>query len=389
MEEQRKRRAPGIQIHVNAIRDINNQINTLTERVTEYKDKIETELQRTNEKSENSRIRTEVRSLDDAIRALKAKKTEHLEEKTKLSTEFNGLKEGISTEKRKINFSSLEELEKREKEINYKLMTSPVTSQQEREISALLCDIKKKRVDLQNLSTKESRLAFLNKRLGELSSIIRGLNGEIDENKKKIDALKTELQSLTEKGKTKNDVVVEHERKIEEFKKTKMELYEKRKREQAEIVKKEEAHEKYMQTMAEMQEQENQRKVVKSRIKKLEDERDVLLKEQAHLGSEKFDEIVRSLTNIVPGKNLSLPIALVQRLTSVGMPLPKDMKDIAKTIDGLKSAKEKFSKNAFQNVRNLEGRINSIDTKISEERKILDSMPEPEVKPRRDREFAY
>eukprot|EP00866_Antonospora_locustae_P002073 jgi/Antlo1/2073/2091 len=383
--EQRRRRAPGIQIHINAIKDINNQINSISERITEYKGKIDAELRRSTERAESTRIRTEIRNLDELIRSQKAKRGTYLDEKNILATEFNTLKEEIMGEKRRINFGSIDELEKKEKETNYKLMASKVSPQQEREISATLSEIKKKRIDLQNLGSKEARLNVLNTKIGELNELLKTTKNEIEENKKKIDVLKLDLQNLAEKGKNKSDIVVDYEKKIEEFKKTKNELYEKRKVEQNEIVKKEEAYDKYLKALAEVQEQENQRKIVKERIKRFDDDRNALLDEQTSYNPKKFDEIVEALKSIVgKDRDLTIPISLVKRLNEVGVRLPRDKKDVENIIEELAKLKSNFEKTAHSQLEKIEMRINELDMKIDNEKKILDGMPQTDIKLRKE-----
>ncbi|KAL0266068.1 UNVERIFIED_CONTAM: hypothetical protein PYX00_011785 [Menopon gallinae] len=383
--EQRRKRAPGIQVHISAIKDINNQINSLSERITEYKGKIDDELRRSSERAENTRIRVAIRELDESIRSLKAKRSTHLDEKSTLVAEFNGLKEEVSGEKRRINFGSLDELEKKEKEVNYKLMVSKVTPQQEREISATLSEIKKKRIDLQNLGSKESRLNVLNTRIGELNELLKTSKNEIDEKRKKIDSLKQDLQNLVEKGKNKSDVVVDYEKKIEEFKKTKNDLYERRKAEQNEIVKKEEAYDKYLKALAEVQEQESQRKAVKERIKRFDDDRNALLNEQTNYNPKKFDELAEALKCIVgKDKDLKIPISLVKRLNEVGVKLPRDKKDVENTIEALRRIKSDFEKTAYGHLEKIERRISELDIKIENEKRVLESMPQTDIKLRKE-----
>lgn len=383
--EQRRRRAPGIQVHINAIKDINNQINSISERISEYKGKIDAELRRSSERAENTRIRTAIRELDESIRSLKAKRGTYLDEKNTLVAEFNALKEEIVGEKRRISFGSIEELEKKEKEINYKLMVSKVTPLQEREISATLSEIKKKRIDLQNLGSKESKLNVLNTKIGELNELLKNTKNEMEENRKKIDALKLDLQNLAEKGKNKSDVVVDYEKKIEEFKKTKNELYEKRKAEQNEIVKKEEAYDKYLKALAEVQEQEAQRKIVKERIRRFDDDRNALLNEQTSYNPKKYDEIAEALRSIVGrDKDLTIPISLVKRLNEVGVRLPRDKKDVENTIGELAKLKTDFEKTAYGHLESIERRINELDIKIDNEKRILDAMPQTDIKLRKE-----
>ncbi|KCZ77603.1 hypothetical protein H311_01381 [Anncaliia algerae PRA109] len=378
--QEKKRRAPGIHMHIKAINDIKNEINKTFEKMNEYQEKLTEELKKSSEKAQVQTIKSQIKDLDIEIRSLIQERKTLLDEKQIVFNDYTVIKDTLTKEKKKISFSSMQDLEKKESEINFKLMTTKVTAQQEKEISSQLSEITKKKIEMQSLGSKESKLQMLGQRLRELKELINDLKSKITEKTRIVDDLNLQLKEISEKGKAKSPLVLDYEKKINDLKVIKDNLYEKKKKEQEEIVKKEELWQKQQEELQQLIEIENQKKVIKLRIKKLNEDRIALVSEQENFSPEKYDEIRTALINLPKNKEVSIPLALVQRLSSAGFIIPNSREEIDELIRKISSSKNDFIKLSDEKIKKISLQIEALDLKIEEEKKILAKMPETDIK---------
>lgn len=379
-QKERKKRCPGMFVHIQAIKEIKNEINKVVTKMGEYQEKLTEELKKSSEKSQVQILKSQIKDLELEIRSLMNEKKALSDEKSTVFQDLSAVRETLSSEKKKISFSSIQDLEKREEEINFKLMTHKVTAQQEREISNQLTEIKKKKIEMSGLGSKENKLQLLSQRAQELKEAVNDLKGKIQEKKISLEELNSQLKSLSEKGRVKPPLVLDYENKINDLKNQKDILYEKKKKEQEEITKKEELWEKHQEELQKIIEIENQKKAIKLKIKKYNEDRNTLVSEQENFNPEKYDEIRIALGNLPKSKNVCLPIPLIQRILKAGFSIPKSQEDINSLISVISSSKKDFVKLSDEKIQKIEEKIAALDLKINEEKKVLDEMPETDFK---------
>ncbi|RVD90621.1 hypothetical protein TUBRATIS_29560 [Tubulinosema ratisbonensis] len=386
--KERKPRAPGMYMHIKAIKEIKNEINNTVQKMNEYQEKLNEELKKSSEKAQVQTIRSQIKDLEIEIRSLLQERKTLFDEKEVVFNDYTAIKDSLSQEKRKISFSSLQELEKKEQEINYRLITEKVTAQQERDISNQLSEIKRKKIEMQSLGSKEGKLQALGTRLKEIKDAINDLKSKIQEKNASLDELNAQLKEINEKGKNKSPLVIDYENKINDLRALKDSLYERKKKEQEEIVKKEDLWKIQQEELKKLMEIENQRKAIKMKIKKLNEDRNNLISEQENFNPEKYDEIRIALSAIPKQKDIRLPLPLVQRLTSAGFDIPQSQEEIDALINKISCSKKDFLKISDENIRKIEVKISELDLKIEEEKKVLAEMPETDIKLKKEEMFA-
>jgi uncharacterized coiled-coil DUF342 family protein len=153
------------------------------------------------------------------------------EDKDVLLKKYQEERSVLVGEKKRMNVDSFVEIEKREKEINHKIISEKMTPQQEKAISAQLVELRKKRNDFGSLKEREERVNEMENTLKRLNGELKNINEVIKEKRDEIMSIKSQIEKINEKSKVKSDVVQGYENKIEELKKRKEELISKKKKE--------------------------------------------------------------------------------------------------------------------------------------------------------------
>jgi DNA repair exonuclease SbcCD ATPase subunit len=144
-----------------------------------------------------------------------------------------------------------------------------------------------------------------------------------------------------------------------------------------------------MEELSKQIEIENKKKDKKSTISKLEEERNKLMENKSKFDPKKYDTIIEAVKRTSIGERdiLTIPLTLVQCLSEVGSSIPKKGADIRFCIEELERKKRQFENEIGNKLKEISDEMRKIEDKISEERKILESMPPTDVRVLKETRF--
>ncbi|KAM0686211.1 hypothetical protein COBT_002571 [Conglomerata obtusa] len=381
MNDTRKKKIPGIHDNIKAIATYKDEITQIYENITLYKSKIQSEHALQKEKSGRAVLFDTKEAISEEIKALYEKRDYENSLKSTLIAELNTLRATMKGQKT-VN---IVDIEKKQKEIEHRMIAERYTAQQEKELQAQLLELKKKKSLVGDSQDKERKVNDLEGELQKVKKRLENINEELFTRKKEMEELKQEIENVKEKEKSKSDAVVCYEEKIDELKKRRDELLEKKKKEHDEIKRKEDEYDAFMAEMAAQMEIENKKKEQKNKIKKMIEQLNVLEEQKNNCDPSKYDGMIEAVKKLKDVKNI--PIVVIQKLSSEKLGIPKNQEDIKNIIEALEKRKEKFGSEIGNKLGTYSDNIKNLSAEIDEEKKKLAAMPATDVRIERERKF--
>ncbi|UYI26379.1 hypothetical protein J0A71_01g01990 [Encephalitozoon cuniculi] len=378
--ENRRKRIPGIHPYLAVIGELRQELGKVTASINDLRDKISAIYKQERENSPKNSLYKKLDDLSNEIKALKENRSKVFNSKSEVLGAYENVKSEIQPEKGK-KMMSAQEIDGRMKEINLKLISSKCDLKTEKMFEAEIENLRKQRKNIGMLEQKSKLAVEMKGKLDVLNAEIKELNQKIAERQSIVDGIKSELKEISDQGKPKNPVVDGYEKNIQALKSKRGEISEKIKTQQEKIREKEIEYDKFLEEISIAQALERQKEEIMQRIHGLEEQKNILSKEESKLDPSKFDSIIFRMGSLsLSGEKVSLPVDLALYLSQHKIPIPTCANQMKPTIEVLKSQKESFSNQVTEKRKEFEGKISDLERKIAEERKILLGMPPTDVR---------
>ncbi|ADM12660.1 uncharacterized protein Eint_111610 [Encephalitozoon intestinalis ATCC 50506] len=379
-QENRKKRIPGIHSYLAVIGELRQELGKVNESINDLRDKISAIYKQERENSPKNNLYKKLEELGNEIKALKEDRSKAFNSKNDVVGVYENVKSEIQPEKGK-KMMSAQEIDARMKEINLKLISSKCDSKTEKIFEMEMENLRKQKKNIGMMEQKSKLAVDMKAKLDSLNAEIKDLSQKIAERQSVVDGIKAELKEISDQGKPKNPAVEGYEKNIQILKAKRSDLSEKIKAQQEKIREKEVEYDKFLEEMAIAQALEKQKEEIKQRINALEEQKNILSKEESKLNPSKFDSIIFRMGSLnLSGEKISLPVDLALYLSQHKIPIPTSPSQVEPTIETLKSQKENFANQVVEKRKEFESKISDLERKISEEKKTLMEMPPTDIK---------
>lgn len=371
--EPRKRSVPGARELILKIRSIGDEITNLDQEIKLIQEQIQTLISEERSKSPKNKLSNDLRSA--------------IEEKKAIATERRLVFDSIAQKKKEIDaiksersgltsgYNSIGKLNSAIEEFEHKLIVSKLTPKEEGQITSKLISLKIERNKLgesEDMLAKaeelESEIKEYKKKLEETSSLVAEKNNIID-------SIKIQLDKLTEDGKVKLPAIVKLENQLDALKNQKNSLFTQRNTVRDNLHNVEEEFSKIEAQILVQKELEDDKETIRKRITNLKFEKDTLLSEKDVYNPKIFDNIISSLKGLKMSDTFSLDINLVTHLMKQNVSIPSSVDSLDSIIRSLLENKKKSEVDFKNRIEGLNAEIASINGKIEDEIKKINSMP--------------
>ncbi|KAI5181747.1 hypothetical protein NEOKW01_1911 [Nematocida sp. AWRm80] len=380
-KEMKEFKFTGVKKHLGALKECNNKIKEIEEKIVQTKERVDQrieEFRKLTGKKELYDTRTE---LQEKVKTLKNEKNEMISELSKVNQELKELSQSVGEEKKKLNMKSTVELRNQLNSIDNRIRERPMSSREEKEISAeknriikLLSmqdmfkekdekikemdDKKKTKEKLLSIKKQEientlKSLTDINNRIGSLSKV--SYPADITKMQESINALIKEKKTYMAARKEAFAVMEQKSREYE----LKAAEIEKAKQHKNDLI--------------------AQEKVISDLFHEKE-------KIELDLQGNPCEQLKTLKTALIQYKNsldkgvkttLLIPFHIVAHLVKFNIAIPKESSDIEKTIKKINEIAVSEEKNFLEKKNRMNDHIKEISSRIAQEKEKLGKMPKP------------
>lgn len=375
------RRIPGIKETLARLRETTATINDLESQIASKKSELDRIIKSKNNSKIKDELFTEKNTKNVELRELFEIEKKLQEKKNSLSREFRSIKEIVISERKKYNLKSFGELEAREKKLNMRIIGGRLSSQEEREISNSLLEIKRMKKKMGALKENDMKLDEMGRKLGKFSEELKANAEKITKKKAEIEEINKKLSELHSQKEKKTPEMINLENRINELINLKKEKIEVKKSIQEELKLLEEKYNSYKKELEEQRRIEDEKKSLIERVKELKNTKQNLITNKNNIDPKKYDNTMAILKKFTKKQSeLNLPPSVIQSLCELGAIIPKTVEDIPSCLESMEKKKNEYKNNISQSVKNMEEELTKLDNELKKIQSKIDSMPATDFK---------
>lgn len=372
----------GIGKHLSVVREQKERIKNAEERIGKIKEKIDERIAEFRKQTGQKELFDAKSSVQQVLDALMKEKSAMGAELREINQNLRTLMQSVGEEKKKLNMKSATELRNKIQNIDNRIRESPISSKEEKALSA-----EKNRII--KLLSMQDIFKEKDEKIKEMEDIKKTKDAAFSVKKQEIENQQKKLTEINNKiNKLKKTAFPEDIKKMQEevlqLIEEKKEALESKKKEMAIMDEKSKEYEKKAEEMERIrqikQALDTQRDIIAALIKEKGDYEDNLHKSNPCEQLNSLKSALQRQKSFVSKNvktNISLPFHLVSQLIQFNIHIPTVSSDIEKTIEKIDHIFNKEEKAFEKHKADLLERINTLQEKIREEKKKLDGMPRP------------
>ncbi|KAM0679602.1 hypothetical protein GINT2_002233 [Glugoides intestinalis] len=372
--EFKRKSIPGAREVVNQIKQITQEIISIDADIKEFQDSIHTIIAAEKSKSPKAKILTELREINDAKEAIKSERRNYftLVENTKGKIDALRSETSIASN----GFNSIEKINKALEDLELRLISTSVSAKEELEIAASMTNLRSQKHKLSEMESNFKAIEELDASIKEYKGKITVLSKNLNEKTAAADALKAELEKISETTKGKLPEVQKLENKIAALKTQKTELMKNRTIKREEVHALEQEYAKFEEVLLVQKSLEEQKDAIRKNISALKQEKENLLNENDSYDPKLYDSLIFTINKMKKSKELVLDIDIVNHLIKNSIKIPKSIEDLDECINLLNKKKEACIVSFKEKKGKLSSVMADIDSKIAAEVESLNALPE-------------
>lgn len=372
--EFKRKSIPGARELVLQIKQITQEIVSIDAEIKEFQDNIHTIVAAERSKSPKAKILNELREINEARDVIKNERRDYftLIENTKSKIDALRSESSIASN----GYNSIEKINKALEDLELKLISTSVSAKEETEIAANMASLRVQKHKLSEMESNFKAIETLDASIKEYKGKITVLSKDLNEKIAAADALKAELEKISETTKGKLPEVQKFENKIAALKTQKTELMKNRTTKREEVHALEQEYAKFEEVLLVQKSLEEQKDVIRKNINALKQEKDNLLNENDSYDPKLYDSLIFTINKMKKSKELVLGIDIVNHLIKNSIKIPKNIEGLDECINLLNKKKEACSASFKEKKEKLSSVIADIDSKIATEIKNLNDLPE-------------
>ncbi|OAG31325.1 hypothetical protein NEDG_01803 [Nematocida displodere] len=371
----------GVRKHLDVLKECNTQMKNIQEKIAQMTERFNVRIEEFRKSTGQKELFDAQAEIQQAINTLQKEKDLLTTDLKKSGAELKTLSQSVGEEKKKLNMKSATELRNKLQAIDSRIREKPLSSKEEKEISA-----EKNRII--KLLSMQDIFKEKDEKIKDMEEKKRVKETELTVKKQELEVQRNKLNDVTAKiGKIKKIIYPEDVKKLQEIKATL--IQEKntvlaRKNSELEVM--EEKAKEYELKSVEIEKARKQKdalveqEVVIAELIKSKEE------EEGKLSANPCEQLKSLKTALSsqealharsPKAVLSLPMPVVGQLAQFAIAIPKKIADITAAkaqIDAIAANEEKRFEQRRQTIVQA---VSTLSEQIRSEKKKLDAMPRP------------
>lgn len=371
--EMKRKHIPGTRELFAETKHLSESITAIDEEIRKQQDKIHAVALKERANSPRAKVLTELKEAKMVIETLRNERRNYQSMIDDTVSKMDALKSANS--ELHGGYDSIDKINKRLEDLELKLISTSVSTKEEGEIATNMTQLKKQRTKLSEMENNIRELESLNGQCKEYKAKCAEIRKDLGKKIGEADALKAELDKLSEGAKVKSPEIAKLEDKISMLKAQKAEMIKVRNSKREEIHQLEEEYAKFEAELLVQKSLEDKKEDIRKRISALKVEKESLLCEQNAYDPKMYDSLIHSINKLKASGVFSMDINMVSHLMKNKIPIPKSLELLDETVVLL----QKKRAECLETFNDKEGKISAIladiNSKIEMENAQLNELP--------------